>query len=104
VPPDAALCLFRIVQEALRNVQKHSGATEAQVSLRAVHNKLVLSVGDKGRGFNIDERPDKNGLGIRSMEERMRLIGGHFRIRSEPGNGAFVEASVVFDGECGRKA
>ena len=103
VPSDVALCLFRIVQETLRNVQKHSGATQAQVSLRMVDNKLVLSVGDKGRGFNVDERPDKNGLGIRSMEERMRLIGGHFRIRSEPGNGAFVEASVVFDGERGAK-
>jgi signal transduction histidine kinase len=104
VPPDVALCLFRIVQEALRNVQKHSGATEAQVSLRMAGNRVVLSVLDKGRGFKVAERRDRNGLGIRSMEERMRLIGGHLEIHSEPDNGASVEASVVLETEGAAKA
>jgi two-component system, NarL family, sensor kinase len=69
-----------------------------------VGNKVVLSVRDKGRGFHVAEKPDKNGLGIRSMEERMRLIDGQFEIRSEPGNGASVEASVALETDRGGKA
>jgi signal transduction histidine kinase len=93
VHPDAALCLFRIVQEALQNLRKHSGAVNAEVRLRRTGNKLLVSVLDKGKGF--DTRASaKLGLGLRSMIERAHLAGGQLRIYSEPGKGTRIEASV----------
>ncbi len=90
----AALCIFRIVQEALRNVKKHSGAQRAQVILHLVDSTVHLSVYDQGVGFNRKELTKSAGLGIRSMEERARLLGGHFEIQSEPGKGTKVDACV----------
>lgn len=97
VPPDVALCLFRIVQEGLRNIQKHSGASRARVGLRRMGNRLVLSVSDDGRGFHTAAEQGKNGLGIRNMEERARLVGGTFKIHSQPAKGTHVEASVPLE-------
>jgi signal transduction histidine kinase len=94
VHPDVALCLFRIVQEALRNLKKHSGATEAQVRLRRIGDKLWLSVSDEGIGFDVRDLKEKEGLGIRSMEERVYLVGGRFEIHSKLGKGTRIEASV----------
>ena len=94
VHPDVALCLFRIVQEALRNLKKHSGASEAQVHLRRVGEKLVVSVCDEGVGFNVGALRGKEGLGIRSMGERAYLLGGRFEVHSEPGKGTRIEAWV----------
>ena len=93
VDSDVALCIFRIVQEALRNVKKHSGAPRAQVILHLVDSTVHLSVCDQGVGFNRKELTKSTGLGIRSMEERARLLGGHFEIQSEPGKGTKVDAS-----------
>ena len=94
VHPDVALCLFRIVQEGLRNLKKHSGVTKAQVRLCKVGDKLHVSVSDEGIGFNLHDMGGKEGLGIRSMEERAYLLGGRFEIHSKPGRGTRVEASV----------
>ncbi len=94
VHSDVALCLFRIVQEALRNLKKHSGATEAQVRLCGIGDKLFVSVSDEGIGFDVRDLKEKEGLGIRSMEERVYLVGGRFEIHSKPGKGTRIEASV----------
>ena len=94
VHPDVALCLFRIVQEGLRNSRKHSGANKAQVALREQGDKLYVSVRDEGCGFDVNELDKKSGLGVRSMEERLHFLGGKFAIRSEPGKGTAVEAWV----------
>ena len=94
VHPDVALCLFRIVQESLRNVKRHSGAPNAQVRLGKVGNTLRLVVSDKGAGFNLQDIQNKEGLGTRSMEERARLLGGRFEINSKLGVGTRIEASV----------
>ena len=94
VHPDAALCLFRIVQEGLRNLKKHSGATKAQVRLGRTGGKVFVSVSDEGIGFELHDLGKKTGLGIRSMEERVSLIGGRFEIHSKPGKGTRIEASV----------
>jgi signal transduction histidine kinase len=94
VHPDVALCLFRIVQEGLRNLKKHSGATKAQVRLRRAGEKLCVSVSDEGVGFDVGDLRRKVGLGIRSMEERAYLLGGRFKIHSERGKGAKLEAWV----------
>ena len=92
VHPDVALCLFRIVQEALRNLKKHSGATEAEVRLCKIGGKLYVSVSDEGVGFDLHDLGGKEGLGIRSMEERAYLLGGRFEIHSKPGKGTRIEA------------
>jgi signal transduction histidine kinase len=94
VPPDAALCVFRIVQEGLRNFQKHSGAAKVEVRLRGATDKLFVSIRDKGIGFDMREVAKKEGLGIRSMEERAYLLGGRFKIHSEPGQGTEIIAWV----------
>ena len=94
VPPNVALCLFRIVQEGLQNLRKHSGASQAQVSLRKDGDRLRLSVCDEGKGFDTKEMRNKVGLGIPSMGERVRLLGGQFEIQSEPGKGTRIEVSV----------
>jgi signal transduction histidine kinase/ABC-type uncharacterized transport system substrate-binding protein len=94
VHPDAALCIFRIVQESLRNLKKHSGAEQALVSLRVNAGKLNVSVFDRGCGFDMRELYHKEGLGVRSMEERVRLLGGEFVIQSAPGQGTTVNAWV----------
>ncbi len=91
---DVALCLFRIVQEGLQNLKKHSGVAKAQVKLWTAGDKILMSVCDKGRGFDLKETTNKAGLGIRSMEERVRLLGGRFEIHSEPTRGTRIEASV----------
>jgi signal transduction histidine kinase len=91
---DVALCLFRIVQEGLQNFKKHSGIVKAQVKLWTVGDKIFLSVSDKGRGFDVKEIINKAGIGIRSMEERVRLLGGQFAIHSEPMRGTRIEACV----------
>ncbi len=89
---DAALCLFRIVQEGLRNVSKHSGANEAQVRVYQDGKKLIVVVIDQGSGFDTRKVGMKEGLGILSMEERVHLLGGQFKIHSEPGKGTQLEA------------
>ena len=89
---DVALCAFRIVQEALRNAKKHGGASSAEVSLQMVDDQIHLIVSDQGVGFDPREVKMKEGLGLRSMEERARLLGGRFMIRSAAGRGTAIEA------------
>jgi signal transduction histidine kinase len=92
--PDVALCLFRVVQEGLRNLKKHSGAPKAQVRLHRAGDRLLVSVSDEGVGFDVRQLGKKEGLGIRSMEERAYLLGGRFEIHSEPGKGTRIEVWV----------
>jgi signal transduction histidine kinase len=96
VPPEVALCLFRLVQEGLRNLKKHSGASEGQVSLSMVHNILHLSICDHGVGFDSKELLHKEGLGIRSMRERVHLVDGRFEISSTPQKGTKIDVWVRF--------
>ncbi len=93
VHSDVALCLFRIVQEALQNLKKHSGVVKAEVRLRRAGNKILVSIRDEGKGFDARVNGEP-GLGIRSMRERARLTGGHLKIYSEPGKGTRIEATV----------
>jgi len=94
---DICLCVFRIVQEGLRNVQKHSGADKAEVGIHAEEAKLKVFVSDEGHGFDIRKLRNRGGLGILSMEERVHLLGGQFKIRSAIGRGTRLEAWVPFE-------
>jgi signal transduction histidine kinase len=90
---DVTLCLFRIVQESFRNIIKHSGARAASVVLVGTPNAIHLSVSDTGRGFDVHSLESKNGLGLISIRERLRLVGGVISIHSTP-QGTKIEVSV----------
>ncbi|MGA8742090.1 MAG: ATP-binding protein, partial [Terracidiphilus sp.] len=94
IHPDAALALFRIVQEGLRNLKKHSGATKASVHLGKAGDNLHVLVADEGIGFDVKKIKRTLGLGIESMEERANLLGGRFEIDSKPGRGTRIEAWI----------
>ncbi len=94
VHADVALCIFRIAQEGLRNLKKYSGAEKAEVDLRMTGDMLEIRVRDEGCGFDLSKSRQNGGLGIRSMEERARLLGGKFEIRSHPGRGTTIKARV----------
>ena len=94
VPPDIALCLYRVAQEAIHNVVKHSGARHVSVSLMNGQNHILLSIRDAGRGFDREVTRPNKGLGIVNMEERARLVGGCLSIRSKPGKGTRVVLEV----------
>jgi signal transduction histidine kinase len=91
VSPEIALCLFRIVQEALRNVQKHSGAAHAQVRIEKVDDTLHLSISDDGAGFDVEDGARPRGLGLWSMRERVRLVSGRFEIHSDEQMGTRID-------------
>ena len=70
MPPDRALCLFRITQEALRNIARHAGATRVAVTLRCDGSQLVLTIADDGRGFAAGSHQGTPHLGLASMRQR----------------------------------
>ena len=94
LPKDVALCLYRITQEALQNVVKHSGASGAKVALAAHGQELHLTVTDDGSGFNAGAVRPGSSLGIVSMRERVRMVQGHLSIQSHPGQGTRIEVRV----------
>ncbi|MCC7355073.1 MAG: GAF domain-containing sensor histidine kinase, partial [Anaerolineae bacterium] len=96
VPPDVQIALYRIAQEALNNVAKHSGANQAVVSLNCQPGKVELRISDDGRGFEMTSiSPDHLGLGI--MRERAEAIGATLDIQSQPGHG--TQVVVTWSGE-----
>ena len=92
IPADTALCLFRITQEGLRNIKRHSGTNSAEVCLEGLMDQIHLSVTDQGKGFDVNSRSPQSGIGIRSMEERLRSLGGHLEVQSHPMKGTRIDA------------
>ena len=95
---EVELVLFRIAQEALRNVWKHSGATRADITVEFKDNETKVTVSDNGKGFDL---PDKIGdlarfgkLGLAGMQERAQLIGGDLKVSSRPGEGTSVTVEM----------
>jgi PAS domain S-box-containing protein len=93
IPTEVALCLFRITQEALQNVKKHSRADAAEVRVEGLEQKIHLSISDRGTGFD-QGAARQSGIGIQSMEERARLVGGQFALHSRPGEGTRIDVWV----------
>jgi PAS domain S-box-containing protein len=88
-----AVCLYRVLQEALQNAVKHSGVTEMDVSLRGDRDQIELTVRDFGAGFDVPASQGR-GLGLTSMKERVRAVCGRLAILSEPQVGTTIYASV----------
>ena len=94
LPKEVALTIYRVAQEALRNIARHAKASTAQLSLTLSDGGLRLEVSDDGIGFVSDLQPHRPSLGHASMRERIRLVGGRLNIRSSPGEGTAVVAWV----------
>jgi PAS domain S-box-containing protein len=94
VQKEISLCLFRVLQEALQNAVKHSGAQDFAVELYGTLDGLSLIVTDSGIGFDWQDAMNGRGLGLVGMRERLRLVNGELSIRSKPGRGTTVLARV----------
>lgn len=92
LPFEIEQTLYRITQEALANISRHSQATQVKIELEGVRSQIVLVIEDNGIGFNFAEVIDK-GMGLSSMRERMQSAGGKLLIESNPGNGTRITAS-----------
>jgi two-component system, NarL family, sensor kinase len=102
VPPEAALCIYRVAQESLRNVARHSGARRAVVTLAGVNGAIELRVADQGVGFDPGQARECRGLGLVSMEERVKLLHGNFLLTTQPGAGTELRAQIPLRGENGQ--
>jgi signal transduction histidine kinase len=97
VPPDVALCLFRITQESLRNIVRHASASRVSINLRRLNSGLQLTVKDNGQGFDPEGPRAKASLGLASMRQRVALLGGKLKIDSRALNGTTISAWVPFN-------
>ena len=93
VPPDVSLCLFRVLQEALHNAAKHSGVSGFAVQLWGTLGEIHLTVSDSGVGFDLETAMKGRGLGLLSMQERVRLVRGTISITSKAGS-TLIDARV----------
>jgi len=94
LPQETSLCLFRVLQEALHNAAKFSGVKRIEVQLTKNSGEIHLIVSDSGRGFDVEAAKRKRGLGLTSMQERVRLVGGTIAIDSKPLAGTTVHVCV----------
>jgi PAS domain S-box-containing protein len=103
LPPGISLCLYRVLQEALRNSAKHSGTERAEVKLWSTPDEIHLTVSDLGVGFDTKAPKAGPGLGLVSMEERLKLLKGTLSVESQPDCGTTIHARVPFRGVMGSK-
>jgi PAS domain S-box-containing protein len=97
LPPDVSLCLFRVLQEALHNATKHSGVKRFDVQLWGMSGDVHLTISDLGSGFDTEAATKGRGLGITSMQERLKLVNGELTITSPSKRGTTIHARVPLD-------
>lgn len=97
LPHDVSLCLFRVVQEALRNAAKYSGANQIEVAMRGGPNGIELEVRDAGAGFDPEEAKNGGGLGLVSMQERVGLVRGSISIESKLNCGTKIRVTIPLE-------
>jgi PAS domain S-box-containing protein len=94
LPFEVGLCLLRVVQEALHNSLKHSGVRQVEVQLAEYSNEVHLVISDSGSGFDVERAKQGRGLGLTSMQERIRLVNGTIAIQSKPMGGTAIHVHV----------
>jgi PAS domain S-box-containing protein len=99
LPREIGLCLFRVLQEALHNAAKHSGVKRIEVQLHEESDEIHLVISDLGRGFDVETAMQGRGLGLASMQERVRLANGTIEIQSKPMGGTTIHVRVPFGSE-----
>ena len=97
VSPDASLCFFRVLQEALHNAAKHSAVRHFEVRLWGTPDEIHLTISDSGVGFDVEATKASRGLGLISMQERLKLLNGTLAIESQLQRGTTIHASVPID-------
>jgi signal transduction histidine kinase len=97
LPAELSLSLFRVLQEALGNATKHSGVKRFEVRLWGTTGEIQLTISDRGAGFDTETAMKSTGLGLTSMQERLRLAHGELSINSKPKGGTTIHARVPFD-------
>jgi PAS domain S-box-containing protein len=102
LPRDVSLCLFRVLQEALRNAVKHSGVRHVEAQLHGTSNVVLLTIRDHGRGFEPEVAMHGHGLGLISMRERVSLVKGTIVVTSKPGCGTEISMRIPITGGHGR--
>src|SRR5256884_9999544 len=91
---DAAAHLYRVVQESLNNILKHSGATWARIELERDLREVLLQVRDNGRGFDVGTANSAGGIGLRNMTERVHILGGKLEMESEANPGTRIDGTI----------
>jgi PAS domain S-box-containing protein len=104
LPTELSLSLFRVLQEALRNATKHSGVKHFEVRLWGSTGEVHLTVKDLGKGFDIEAARQGRGLGLTSMQERVRLLNGTIEIQSKPTGGTTIHVRVPLESDHVQKA
>ena len=99
LPQEIGLCLFRVLQEALHNAAKHSGVKRIEVQLHEESGEIHLTIRDLGKGFDVETAKKGRGLGLTSMQERIRLVNGKMAIESKPMGGTTIHVRVPFGSE-----
>lgn len=97
LPPDIETALYRIIQEALTNVARHSSAKSASILVERRHNRVIAVIEDNGIGFDPSNYPSHQRIGILGMQERAKQLGGHLTIESNPGHGTSVFVEIPLD-------
>ncbi|MBI5038743.1 MAG: response regulator [Nitrospirae bacterium] len=95
--PQQETYLYRITQEALNNIAKHSGATEVEIHLTFMNNQILFSIADNGKGFNGAPEGQKGGLGLLGIRERIAALGGNICVESVPNQGTTIRMEVPYD-------
>jgi len=97
VPQQSSLCLYRVIQEALQNISKHSGAASASITLQGLSDgiRLLIATRDRVRSQGVKT---KAGIGLSSMRERVRLVNGTISFKSNPGQGSEIEVFIPIGG------
>ena len=99
LPRNIASCLYRVTQESLANIIKHANTARVEIELTCGGQEITLSIYDSGVGFDLKEiQARHSGLGLVNMRERVRSVGGHFDIQSEPGRGTHITVQIPLSG------
>ena len=94
LPLEIASCLYRVAQESLQNIARHSGAKHSSITIAVENGAVILKVADDGSGFDLQAVRGRGGLGLVGMEERTRLVNGKLPVDSRPGRGTRIALSI----------
>jgi len=97
LPEDIEITLYRVVQEALTNIERHAKAEHIELKTRLDGEMITLEITDNGNGFSLKDRVRQEGIGLRNMQERVQLLGGDFKIVTSPGKGVRVMTQLPFN-------
>jgi signal transduction histidine kinase len=99
VADDIKLCLYRVAQEALHNIAKHAHAKMACVAIAHQYGQVVMRITDNGLGFATRRPTAQQGIGLLSMRERVRMLGGSFEVKSAPDTGTIMTVTIPTGGK-----